>query len=732
MQILNIALLTSFFLASVSHAASVHTPTLPKGISYTTEELPAYAVYLEGESLGKRNKEDTFPKGHQAITVFRTTAKPNDYWVAYIPYDKSRLASRGAKKNHPKHHLIWENIKPTLQRGIYDVYVRCMITPGGSQTFAFKKGGDLKSLQHAKNTEPITHDKPNLSWVRIGSVDLLEGDDCFELTVSTKQTPVRIETVLLLKTPSAKALPVKFQRLPNAAATSDRPGGLIFATETATITYDIQSPEKIKNLTLTLTGAEGQILQKTEHPTLTPTDDGHAQLKIKLPGRGYFVVTLDVDTQTKRTLKITTTAAVLGVPIEDAVRMKSRFGLWTVQAAPRLLKAANGRWNRRLMPLFHIKETELLEQDSSPKTPLPNLDFFKLKSYDWVGALAFGFPNWLMGIDLEKKHPGFGNVFSPPVDWDKLDAVLDYYFEQNKDRLPSFFEVYNEPIAHWKGSNAQLVRFHHTVARAVKKVRPDIKVLGPCLYAIQMDRLERLASLGLFDKLDGIVMHAYVNNTTPEADFLDRLIQLTAFRKRPKYAQMPVFLTEFGWTSAKGTWQVPVDELTQAQFCARSLALCLSEDIDAMVYYCMEFRAKDPGKAGFSLIEHTGRPKPGFAAFSTIAREFADATPVTRLKLLPDVYMVVAKRSDYYVASIWSTNRNHTLQFPFPVTSAVDMVGQPIVLNPLGQLSISPSPIYVRMPDFPIDASLLSQNTLRLQGQGLPAGSDELFAFNSD
>ncbi|MBL4701570.1 MAG: hypothetical protein JKX85_09965 [Phycisphaeraceae bacterium] len=733
MRMLCITIFASLLLATIANATSVHTATLPEGTSYTAKELPAHAIYLEAESLGKSNKADTFPEGHRPITVFRTTAKPNNYWGTMVGFDKSRLAMRGAeKRNYPTHHLIWEDIKQKLEPGIHDVYVRCMITPGGSNVFEFKKGTDIKSLQHAKATKPITYNKANFTWVRIGSVDLQAGDDSFELTVSTTQTPVRIDTVLLVKTPLPKVLPLQFKRLPNANAISDRPGGVIFATEAATITYEVQAFENIKDLVVNIAGADGQIIQTIQNPTLTPLQTGHARLEVVLPGRGHFVVTLHAKTKDQFTVKTTTTAAVLGIPIDDTKRMQSRFGLWTVHGDKSLLKAANGRWNRGMMSLFRIKEEDLTKADSAQSTVVLAEVQAAWKFFDRVVTLAFGFPNWLMGTKPDENDHGFGNSFAPPKDWDKLDEVLDYYFQKNKNRLPELFEVYNEPLAHWKGSSEELVRFHQAVAKSIKKVRPEIKVLGPCLSSIQMDKLKQLANLGLFDNLDGIVMHAYVNNSTPEAIFLERLMRLAAFRKQPKYKHMPIYLTEFGWTSGEGGWQVPVDELTQAQFCARSLALGLSENIDAMIYFCMEYHSKNIGETSYSMIDSTGRPKPGFATFSTLAREFANATPVTRLKLLPDVYMVVAKSPGHYVASIWSTQENHTLVFPFPITSAVDMVGQPVVLSDSGKMSISPSPIYIRMPDFPIDQLDPNQNTLHLQGQDLPVSSDELFAFNSD
>ncbi|MBL4701571.1 MAG: hypothetical protein JKX85_09970 [Phycisphaeraceae bacterium] len=733
MRMFIITLIASLFLAPAAHGASVHTATLPNGIAYPANELLTHAVYLEGESLGKSNKADTFPKGHRPVTVFRTAAKPNNYWGAVAVYDKSRVATRGSeKRNYPSHHLIWENIKQKLAYGIYEVYVRCMITKGGDMTFTFKKADDVKSLQHAKATKPVIQDKANITWIRIGSVDLAAGDDSFELSVSAQQTPVRIDTVLLVKAPSPEAIPLQFKRLPNANAISDRPGGFIFATETATITYEVQAFEKIKNLVVNIAGADGRIIQTLQSPTLTPLEAGHAQLEIVLPGRGYFVVTLQATTQDQRVVKTTTTAAVLGIPIDDSRRMQSRLGLQTTSGDKRLVRAANGRWDRRLMSLFNVKEEDVTRADATESVVIPPEKQAITKSYDWTAAFAFGLPNWLMGVTPDKSYKGFGNAFAPPKDWDKLDEVLDYYFKKYKNRIFDYLEVYNEPMAHWKGTREELVRFHHAVAKSVKKFRPNVKVLGPCLYSMRINELEQLANLGLFDKLDGIVMHAYVNNSTPEEKFLEGLKELTAFRDRPEYSHLPIFLTEFGWTTIPGSWMVAVDELTQAQFCARSLALCISENIDGVVYFCMEFRAPTDYDGSFSLIEPTGRPKPGYVAFSTISRQFADATPVTRLKLLPDVYMVVAKSPDHYVASIWSTGQNHTLAFPFPITSAVDMVGLPIALSNSGQLSISPSPIYIQMPDFPIDKLDPNQNVLQQQGQDLPASSDELFVFNSD
>ena len=191
-------------------------------------------------------------------------------------------------------------------------------------------------------------------------------------------------------------------------------------------------------------------------------------------------------------------------------------------------------------------------------------------------------------------------------------------------------------------------------------------------------KLERLVDLGLLGSLDGLSIHAYVYGTKPEAEFFDRVKELKTYLSSIGKAEFPVYITEFGWTTAKGTWQEPIDELTQAKYLSRAFLLLATEDIKAAVYFCQLYRnAPNPGEEAFSILHQDHTPKPAFAAFANASRWLAGISQERRLVQNGDLNLALFLKGQTAAVAAWDTGGGSFLSFESEPLAAEDMTGRP-------------------------------------------------------
>ncbi|MDP2689335.1 MAG: hypothetical protein Q8P48_04380, partial [Deltaproteobacteria bacterium] len=173
--------------------------------------------------------------------------------------------------------------------------------------------------------------------------------------------------------------------------------------------------------------------------------------------------------------------------------------------------------------------------------------------------------------------------------------------------------------------------------------------------------------------------------------------------------RMPVFLTEFGWTTGKGTWQSPVDELTQAQYLSRSLTLLAGENIDCFVYFCLLYiNASNAGEAEFSILHQDQSPKPAYAAYANAARRLSGVTGKGRwIRVSPSVNIVLFRKGSGTVAAAWDAGEGSSLFAGLEPQNAADMMGRPAAQGP-GGFALTGSPLFLTLGD----ASLFNTGVL--------------------
>jgi hypothetical protein len=515
---------------------------------------------------------------------------------------------------------------------------------------------------------------------------------------------------------------------PPASTFSSTAKGNIFTANEGALVLRLDNPDEV-------TGGKITLRDETGKASTLPVTGKTGEQTIPLPGKGYYAVEAEI-LRGSRKQQLTTSAAVVGPLLDDDVRMKSPLGLWTVQGDPDLVVAAGARWNRDMTTLKDCPQDYLTLSISSPIKPSPSQSRFTN-----VGVISFGLPLWMYDLPANYEKKGMANPFQKPRDWEQLRQLVKAYVVQHPKRaeFPPYFELYNEPEWAWKGSNEDLVKFEQVVADAVKEVRPDVQVLGPGFSTIRikdparldMDTIQRL---GLLNHLDGIVLHAYVDGSAPEGDFIHRVLDLQAWLAKVGKPDFPIHLTEFGWCTLPGTWQKPVDELTQARYAVRSLTLLAAAGVKNSTYFCLAFKSgPNAGERSFSIVHENSTPKPAFASYSNLARWLAGTESKGRwYTLSPTLNLVLFKKDGGYIAVLWDTQSDQRLNLPFATTAVVDMMGRP--LPKTAQLPVSPSPLFLALSgDIPYDPLRLPEiRVMRGTTHSLPLDPKQQWIASSE
>jgi hypothetical protein len=461
--------------------------------------------------------------------------------------------------------------------------------------------------------------------------------------------------------------------------------GNVYTSNNATVDIVISAPEKI---------ASGQVQLFDEEARLRntiPTKPGQARIPVALPARGYYRIRAEVAYTDGTKCQLAATAAVVGPLIPDQLRMKSPFGL---TGDGNLFLAAGARWDRQFSGLNYNECKAAADEGFKKDCSTPFLEV----SADRTSIYClWPQPVWLQ----DRKNAAAGSRWDdmyPMKDWAKFRQLVQWYVRNMSRRPLEYVEVSNEPDCSWKGPWKDLVKYHQVMAEGVKAVNSAIKVLGPCLCTIKMDEVRELVRLGLLQYIDGLSIHAYVQSTPPEAEFIQYVRDLKSYLVSIGKKDLPVFFTEYGWPVPPGDWQKPVDPLTQARYVSRSSILLVAEQIDAIQYFCLRWADPASGAYGYGLLNWDWTPRPSFPAYANAARCLTGVTgPGRVLKITPTTYLTLFNKDNGTLAAAWDIEGKSSVFVPGPWRTARDMMGGPVQEPPEGVTYVGPSPIFVEL-----------------------------------
>lgn len=463
--------------------------------------------------------------------------------------------------------------------------------------------------------------------------------------------------------------------------------GNVFTDETGQMDLIVSDPQKLQAGRVVLKDETGKILADI------PLQPNQGDVKIPLPTRGYF----DIQTEATYTDGVQATAAtraaVVGPMIPDEVRLKSPFGM---SGHGPLFFAAGARWDRRFQNL-----------DSYYKGALEN-GFTSDRSVPIAGPVAKDptsiYVFWPQPTALQDVKDKKSSEYSPfhmyPITDRKEFARLVQYVTKQIPQQIEYLEVSNEPDG-WNGPWEGLVDYHALMGQAVKAVSPKTKIVGPCLCAIKMHEVKRLVNLGLLKHIDAFSIHAYVDATPPEKEFIDNIRQLKDYMASIGRKDMEILITEFGWAIPPSDWQKPVDPLTQARYCSRSLILMRAEELNAIQWFCLRWADPNSAAACYGLVDWEWLPRPSYAAYANATRCLSGTTgPGRVVNLSPTTYLALfAKDGGGCIAAVWDAEGTGEAFLPSPRMYLRDMMGRPVAESSGEEIAVSPSPVFAELPD---------------------------------
>lgn len=289
-------------------------------------------------------------------------------------------------------------------------------------------------------------------------------------------------------------------------------------------------------------------------------------------------------------------------------------------------------------------------------------------------------------------------------------AVAAHY----ADRIPAF-EVWNEYYGGFSnGVCSQSAKcYARTLAAAydgVKSVAPGATVVGASSFKVPLDWFEELFQLGGLEHMDALSIHPYRAPGAPEGVGLDIAGLKELMRKYNDGREIPIWITEQGWTSATREG-IGVSEQVQAESTSRALLEAKAAGVAKYYWYDLVNDGDKPanGEHNFGLLRRGNpaatamNPKPAYLAYATVARELTTAEFDRRLPTGDEAVHAYRFRDEDGPTTtvLWSSDRREDK--PVRVRSdgpveVVDMLGAERVLEPVDgwvYLTLTGEPVFL-------------------------------------
>jgi hypothetical protein len=275
-------------------------------------------------------------------------------------------------------------------------------------------------------------------------------------------------------------------------------------------------------------------------------------------------------------------------------------------------------------------------------------------------------------------------------------------------------ELHNEPNLKffWRATPEEYVKVYRPIAEAVKKVRPDIEILGGSLATMFFNQKFYTGALnaGLLDFVDGISVHPYNGNYAPEIDSIFKTKQavgpnhyensITRFweitqKYNKKKKPLKLYFTELGYSStAVGVMAGGDSEKKQAAYLSRLMMTyqdlkAKGIPIEAVFWYDLKNDGTDKKskEANYGLVNFDLKGvKPAFKAYQKIIKSFPNSDD---LSIRTDVEVKSVKFGGAVKTKTWLDKSDNDTIIPF---WRMDQETKIVAKDFLGNLTI-------KMPD---------------------------------
>jgi polysaccharide biosynthesis protein PslG len=226
---------------------------------------------------------------------------------------------------------------------------------------------------------------------------------------------------------------------------------------------------------------------------------------------------------------------------------------------------------------------------------------------------------------------------SYPQDPAQFQRVAHYLATRYKGKVAAW-EIWNEPNCIGgcsNGSPQQFVNILKAGYQGIKTADPHALVISGGVSGNDADWIKKMYAAGAHGHFDALAVHPYQDpaNTPPNAPSQDnkyRLTSLPLVRAQMIHngdANKPIWLTEFGWTTANTGPRIGVNPTTQAHYLQQAINLIHTTYpyVTHAFWYCLRDRDDStPYENNFGLLYLDGTPKPAYTALQQ-----TNATPGT-------------------------------------------------------------------------------------------------------
>jgi hypothetical protein len=480
-----------------------------------------------------------------------------------------------------------------------------------------------------------------------------------------------------------------------------RSGNIFARGDKVILPVRMARPEAADRLSWTLFDFSGRAVA---HGLMEFTD-GRAEVAPEFPHSGYFEVRLEVTRSGKPISEGRTSFAVIEPARERRPPMESHFGVMT--------HFAQG-WDTDIMPLIARAGIASIRDEQywdSIETRPGNFIFPDEFSRYMTDAARHRLQPF---IPLTFANDHYDDGFTP-FSAEAINAyaryaqaVLLHYGAQIRA-----VEIWNEFNGSFvKGpadkdrpfSYAQILKAAYG---SIKKIRPDVTVVGGATVLIPLPYLERLFEHGALDSMDALSVHPYGYGEFPESveyELSDLKALIARFNDGK---QKPIWATEIGRQD-----KTPDGRRNTAGYLVRLSTILLSQGVEKIYWYLLRDYS-DFETMGLLRDSNSpfGRyaPAPAFVAYANLIRQLDAAEFQRREKTDPRtrIYLFNTGKEQCRVAWVTDDTRNTdnagTLAFfktakPLRVTEIDGREYSVVPVNGEASIRLTSTPVFVEGP----------------------------------
>ena len=222
----------------------------------------------------------------------------------------------------------------------------------------------------------------------------------------------------------------------------------------------------------------------------------------------------------------------------------------------------------------------------------------------------------------------------PPADPQDYADALAFLASRYGGHVAGW-EIWNEPNLQYffnsENRAADYVKLVRAAYPAAKAADPATWVVAGSLSEAPVNFVEQLFDEGLAGHYDAFSLHPYCGDKSPLDPLTPEYVKnsfvsgIRAVRKilvQHGQADMPIWLSEFGWTTStirgQQPWMNGVDEDVQAEYVEQALKKVRDWPWVpvALIYELKDYSAnRDDRNSNYGLLRYDGTPKPAFEAF---------------------------------------------------------------------------------------------------------------------